>query len=111
MVSYLGVVRTVMMADTAQFNRAVTGASMQFRMAATKMRTDAQALVGIGGALNLAITIPAMFAARAIVRTGAEYETQMMKIKNVTGMSADAMTDFTQKQKQKLSKGSKHITY
>ena len=96
MVSYLGVVRTVMMADTVQFNRAVAGASAQFRAAATKMRTDAQALVGIGGALNLAITIPAVMAARSITKLGITYETNMQKIKHVAGM--------TQKQLETLNK-------
>ncbi len=96
MVSYLGVVRTVMMADTAQFNRAVAGASMQFRAAATKMRTDAQSLVGISGALNLAITIPAVMAARSIAKLGITYESNMQKIKHVAGM--------TQKQLETLNK-------
>lgn len=96
MVSYLGVVRTVMMADTAQFNRAVTGASMQFRAAATKMRSDAQSLVGISGALNLAITIPAVMAARSIAKLGITYESNMQKIKHVAGM--------TQKQLEALNK-------
>ena len=96
MVSYLGVVRTVMMADTAQFNRAVAGASMQFHAAATKMRTDAQSLVGISGALNLAITIPAVMAARSIAKLGITYESNMQKIKHVAGM--------TQKQLETLNK-------
>jgi hypothetical protein len=96
MVSYLGVVRTVMMADTAQFNRAVAGASTQFRMAATKMRSDAQSLVGISGALNLAITIPAVMAARSIAKLGITYESNMQKIKHVAGM--------TQKQLETLNK-------
>jgi hypothetical protein len=96
MVSYLGVVRTVMMADTAQFNRAVAGASAQFRMAAAKMRSDAQSLVGISGALNLAITIPAIMAARSITKLGITYESNMQKIKHVAGM--------TQKQLETLNK-------
>lgn len=100
MVSYLGVVRTVMMADTAQFNRAVSGASVQFHAAATKMRTDAQSLVSIGGALNLAITLPAMFAARAIVKAGSAYETEMMKIRNATDMTDKAMKTFLATQKR-----------
>jgi hypothetical protein len=96
MVSYLGVVRTVMMADTAQFNRAVAGASMQFRAAAARMRTEAQSLVGISGALNLAITIPAVMAARSIAKLGITYESNMQKIKHVAGM--------TQKQLETLNK-------
>lgn len=100
MVSYLGVVRTILMADTAQFHSAIKGASDEFRLRALGMRHQAQALVGIGGALNMAITIPALLASRAIIRTGQDYEATMMKIRHVSRMSTMAMKDFEEQQRK-----------
>lgn len=106
MVSYLGVVRTVMMADTQQFNRAINNASREFAAVALKMKRDSQSLVGIGGALNMAITLPAIFASRAILRTGADYEAVMMKIRHVTKITGDEFRRFTKDQLE-LSKQTK----
>ncbi|MBM3120170.1 MAG: hypothetical protein FJ006_11620, partial [Chloroflexi bacterium] len=58
MISYLGVIRTIMIADTSQFQRGMLSASKDMQKAAVKMRRDAQSLVGIGAALNVAITMP-----------------------------------------------------
>jgi TP901 family phage tail tape measure protein len=99
MTSYLGVIRTVMLADTSQFNLAIRGASKEMRTSAMQMRTSAQSLVGIGAALNLGITIPTLLAIRAISKVGIEFDTNMMKIRNVTDMTSDTLTKFRDAQK------------
>lgn len=91
MISYLGVIRTVMIADTGQFNRSMMGAAATTRNAARQMRMSAQSLVGIGAALNVAVTMPVIIATRAIVKFGAAYDTQMMKIRHVTGLTTKDM--------------------
>lgn len=91
MISYLGVIRTVMIADTGQFNRSMMGAAATTRNAARQMRMSAQSLVGIGAALNVAVTMPVIMATRAIVKFGAAYDTQMMKIRHVTGLTTKDM--------------------
>lgn len=100
MVSYLGVVRTVMMADTSQFNMAMRNASSEFRTAALNMQRSARGLIGVGGALNLAITAPLLLATRAVVKFGAEYESAMLKVKQVSEMSN---RDFQQFAKDQLA--------
>ena len=99
MTSYLGVIRTVMLADTSQFNLAIRNASNEMRTSALRMRTSAQSLVGIGAALNLGITIPALLAVRAIAKAGIEFDTNMMKIKNVTDMTSASFSDFKRAQR------------
>jgi hypothetical protein len=99
MTSYLGVIRTVMLADTSQFNLAIRNASNEMRTSALRMRTSAQSLVGIGAALNLGITIPALLAVRAIAKAGIEFDTNMAKIKNVTDMTSAAFADFKKAQR------------
>jgi TP901 family phage tail tape measure protein len=99
MTSYLGVIRTVMLADTSQFNLAIRGASKEMRTSAMQMRTSAQSLVGIGAALNLGITIPTLLAIRAISKVGIEFDTNMMKIRNVTDMTSETLTKFRDAQK------------
>jgi hypothetical protein len=99
MTSYLGVIRTVMLADTSQFNLAIRNASNEMRTSAMRMRTSAQSLVGIGAALNLGITIPALLAVRAVAKAGIEFDTNMMKIKNVTDMTSASFSDFKKAQR------------
>jgi len=100
MVSYLGVVRTIMMADTSQFNLAIRNASSEFRTTALDMQRSARGLIGVGGALNLAITAPLLLATRAVVKFGAEYESAMLKVKQVSEMSN---RDFQQFAKDQLA--------
>lgn len=87
MISYLGVIRTVMIADTSQFNRGMLMASQQMRDSALRMRRDAQSLVGIGAALNVGITMPFTLAARSVIKYGAEYQAVMMKMRHVSGLT------------------------
>ena len=87
MISYLGVIRTVMIADTSQFNRGMLMASQQMRDSALRMRRDAQSLVGVGAALNVGITMPFSLAARSVIRYGAEYQAVMMKMRHVSGLT------------------------
>jgi TP901 family phage tail tape measure protein len=99
MTSYLGVIRTVMLADTSQFNMAMASATRATRASAMQMRTSAQSLVGIGAALNLGITIPTLMAIRAISKVGIEFDSNMMKIRNVTDMTSDTLNKFKDAQK------------
>jgi len=99
MTSYLGVIRTVMMADTSQFNLAMASAAKTTRASAMQMRTSAQSLVGIGAALNLGITIPTLMAIRAISKVGIEFDSNMMKIRNVTDMTSATFARFKDAQK------------
>lgn len=104
MISYLGVIRTVMIADTAQFNRGIHGASLQMKRVAKGMRQDAEAMVGVGAALNVAITMPVLMATRAVVQLGTQYEDTMMKVRHVTGLSMKDFTSF-EKQQRKIRQG------
>lgn len=99
MTSYLGVIRTVMLADTSQFNMAMASATRATRASAMAMRASAQSLVGIGAALNLGITIPTLLAVRAISKVGIEFDSNMMKIKNVTDMTTATFEDFKKAQR------------
>ena len=70
-VGYVGIVRTTLMADTAQFDSAMMGASRTFKRAAHDIRREAQSLFSMSAGLNLAVTLPIAMATRSIIKTGA----------------------------------------
>lgn len=103
MISYLGVIRTIMIADTSQFQRGMMSASKEMQKSAIKMRRDAQSLVGIGAALNVGITMPVALASRAIIKYGADYEAIMMKMRHVSGLTIQQFK-LLEKEQMRISK-------
>lgn len=87
-VGYVGIVRTTLMADTAQFDSAMMGASRTFKRAAHDIRREAQSLFSMSAGLNLAVTLPIAMATRSIIKTGAEFDAAMMKMRQTAKISS-----------------------